>query len=355
VSFLACGTGAALFGHKTLRSRGPIIRDRTNPLYTAITAIGLARDDAPETPDVVDRASLLTVLHRTALRDSTPITVAIAALWALAAWGDARAPSVLERVERRLAADESSSMDLGMLLSALAAAHDADLVSPTSHSRIATIAKTELLSRFSDSGQLFRGRSSRRSPANQIYGGMTSFASQVYPIHGLTEFARVTNTEVPQRVVRVADRIAETQGPRGQWWWVYSPTTGSVLDGYPVYVVHQHGMAFMALAPLENLGLRNYRAHLALGLRWVFGENELDISLVDHADAFICRAIQRRGADPDGHLGMSRAQRGRLLLTTWGLGPPRTQPSPERLEVLEECRPYELGWLLYARSLILGW
>jgi hypothetical protein len=185
---------------------------------------------------------------------------------------------------------------------------------------------------------------------------MTSFATQVYPIHGLAEYARVTGTSPPREILRAADRVVELQGPLGQWWWIYRPSTGGVLEGYPVYSVHQHAMAFMALAPLVNLSLRDYREVLGRGLQWIFGPNELDAPLVDFEDAFVSRCIQRRGGHAEGVLGMSRSQWWRTVLSSWSReSPARPKPGPAELEVLEEYRPYELGWLLYARSLVAHW
>jgi hypothetical protein len=178
----------------------------------------------------------------------------------------------------------------------------------------------------------------------------------VYPIHGLAEYARVTGTAPAQEILRVADRVVELQGPLGQWWWVYRPRTGRVVEGYPVFTVHQHAMAFMALAPLVNLGLRDYREQLGRGLQWIFGPNELDTPLVDFDADFFSRCIQRRGGEAEGLLGMSRSQWWQAVLSSWSRQP-RTRPEPgaDELEVLEEYRPYELGWLLYARSLAAGW
>jgi hypothetical protein len=114
-------------------------------------------------------------------------------------------------------------------------------------------------------------------------------------------------------------------------------------------------MALMALAPLENLGLGTYRTKLAQGVRWLFGVNELKTSLVDFEQATIARCIQRSGADADGPLGMSTSQWRRVVLSSWGLRSRRIQAADEHLETLWESRPYELGWLLYARSLIREW
>ena len=40
---------------------------------------------------------------------------------------------------------------------------------------------------------------------------------------------------------------ASCRVPHGQWWWHYDVRDGSVVERYPVYSVHQHAMAPMAL------------------------------------------------------------------------------------------------------------
>ncbi len=51
-----------------------------------------------------------------------------------------------------------------------------------------------------------------------------------------------------------AAAICGLQGPEGQWWWHYDTRNGSVVEGYPVYSVHQHAMAPMALLDLREAG-----------------------------------------------------------------------------------------------------
>ena len=79
-------------------------------------------------------------------------------------------------------------------------------------------------------------------------GRMGSFADQVYPIYALAKFSKAY--QVPKAAERALDTaltLCELQGPYGQWWWHYDATTGKVLGQYPVYSVHQYGIAPMAL------------------------------------------------------------------------------------------------------------
>jgi hypothetical protein len=279
-----------------------------------------------------------------------------ATTWALAVAEDNRTRPALGALERGFNPIRSSSMDLGLVLSGLAAVIDAFPGLRAQAARVAALATQELVQRFSDVAQLFRGSSWALRPRRLLQWNLTSFASQVYPIHGLAQYARASARPPPQQIQRAAERLIATQGQLGQWWWIYSMRTGAVLEGYPVYSVHQDAMAFMALASLENLGLGSYRDELVRGLSWIFGKNELRTPLVDFDRGFISRCIQRRGADADGILGMSGEQWKRVVRSSWGLQHPvATTHEPDELEILEETRPYHLGWLLYARSLIRDW
>jgi hypothetical protein len=292
---------SGLFANKAVLTPGGVQRMGTNAVYSAMTVIGILNDDTGGQADA-----------------------------------DADA--------------------LALVLSALAATMDAFPGKRQGCLQRAAPAADELLDRFSDSAQLFRGRSRALRPSRQFDWLMTSFASQVYPIHGLAQFARASETELPGQAERAADRLVELQGPLGQWWWIYSTRNGTVLDGYPVYSVHQDAMAFMALASVQNLGVRSYDEELALGVRWMFGQNELGVPLVDLDRSFFSRCIQRRGADADASLGMSWNQRRQVVLSSFSLqAPADPAPDPEGLEILEETRPYHLGWLLYARSLVKDW
>lgn len=322
----------------------------SSPLYSAISAIGIEHDgEAPELRATL--AKTLDTLDELALRGSSRTALLATTIWALALRRDERAPVLLHRLDGSFSAPPSSSMELGLVLAAVAAVVDA-FPQERGGLRLATTAREALLARFEDSAQLFSGTSTAFRPRHRLQQNLTSFASQVYPLHGLAELARVTGGELPPEALRSAARLVEAQGPLGQWWWIYSARNGEVLDGYPVYSVHQHAMAFMGLAPLERLGGPTYRSELAKGLSWLFGDNELRLPLVDRDRRFIARCIQRRGADADGPSGMSRSQWRRVLLASWRLRSPPGVRHDGNLELLEECRPYELGWLLYARSLL---
>ena len=135
----------------------------------------------------------------------------------------------------------------------------------------------------------------------------------------------------------------------GQWWWMVDTKTGRWIDRYPVYAVHQHAMGpfcFWAARELTNSDLAE---HFRRGLDWLFGDNELNESLVDEEAGVIRRSIQRADSLSDGDYGVPLNTLRRRRLVGLGLGPLQYRyPMTERLAVLRESRAYAFGWLLYA-------
>ncbi|GAB3883503.1 hypothetical protein GCM10027612_15740 [Microbispora bryophytorum subsp. camponoti] len=83
------------------------------------------------------------------------------------------------------------------------------------------------------------------------------FADQVYPLQALARLhAAVGDADALAAAEQVAAGICAAQGAEGQWWWHYDARTGAVVEGYPVYSVHQLAMAPMALLDLADAGGR---------------------------------------------------------------------------------------------------
>jgi len=181
---------------------------------------------------------------------------------------------------------------------------------------------------------LFGHMAKWRSPAGLVRGRVGSFADQVYPILAMAHFSQVFGDgEASDNALRCASAICRLQGSQGQWWWHYDSVTGRVVEHYPVFSVHQHGMGPMALLALEESCGADFHTHTNNGLRWITGENELGQDLVDTHVGVAWRCIQ-----PPKSSAYAATIGGFV-----GRKPPRG-----RLNVLYECRPYELGWLLYA-------
>ena len=184
-----------------------------------------------------------------------------------------------------------------------------------------------------------------------VVGGTTSwyrshvgsFADQVYPVQAL---ARLHSSADDPEALAAADGVAATvcraQGKAGQWWWHYDARTGGVVEGYPVYSVHQHAMAPMALLDLADAGGQNHAEPISRGLRWLAGPAETSESLLLDEPPTTWRKVAR----------------GDRRKTVRGIRAAATRIHPlVRLAALDrlfrpgsvdhECRPYELGWLLY--------
>lgn len=163
------------------------------------------------------------------------------------------------------------------------------------------------------------------------------FADQVYPIYAFSLFGKAFgNVEALDIAEATANRICELQGPLGQWWWHYDASAGNVVGRYPVYSVHQDGMAPMALFALGNATGRNYNASIYKGLSWITGNNELGINMVDTEYNAIWRNLHRPRVAKYAELA------GTSITGTTASG------QPKDLRVLNECWSYHLGWLLYA-------
>jgi hypothetical protein len=344
---------AGLFSHKALLHEHGCRNVGTNPLYSAACLVGLATDASLEAHRVLSDIgdTCASTLAQTA-EASDDLALLGAVVWALALLDDGRTPRLVERLAG-LDERTSTSMGAGLALAGLAAASWRE---PRVSERALSIGRrfaATLAARFVPRAGVFASTSPAARRVDPLHRYVTSFASQIYPIVGLAEYALATSSAPLDCMFAAADSMRRKQGPLGQWWWIYSSRTGRVLEGYPVYVVHQDAMAVMALAGLARFGDYSNSHPLERGLRWLKGENELDRPLVSDTPAWYCRAIQRRGSDPDRFGGVSRAAHVRILLrSVVGSAPRGTFARPDRLEVLGEDRSYHLGWLLVAARLV---
>jgi len=159
----------------------------------------------------------------------------------------------------------------------------------------------------------------------------------VYPLYAFSIYGSTFANSGALEIARAtADRICELQGPLGQWWWHYNASTGKVAGRYPVYSVHQDGMAPMALFAAGLATGRDYNAAIYKGLSWIMGNNELNNDMVDTEHNVIWRNIHRTRIAKYAEL------------TCASLTGMTKKGQPKDLSVLYECWSYHLGWLLYA-------
>jgi hypothetical protein len=97
-------------------------------------------------------------------------------------------------------------------------------------------------------------------------------------------------------------------------------------------------MGPMTLFGLGDIIDHNFDAWIYKGLRWINSNNELSFDMESPSEGVIWRCIHR-----------SHRSLGRYLKAGFGHYSETIQHNrAEDLAVLFECRPYELGWLLYA-------
>ena len=310
-----------------------------NLRYTINVAQGLAW-----TPETVQRQVLdghsaidlaLSCIARAA-RSGEPGAVALAA-WAAAETANVFAGELFGMLETLLAApDPVETVPCAWALSAaLAGRRLGDT------ERVQWLAARRLLDAQAPSGLFPHTVPNDHAGWERAHVG--SFADQIYPIQA---FARLGYADRNPAAMAAAEacaaRIVALQGKEGQWWWHYDTRTGQVVEGYPVYSVHQHAMAPMGLLDLQEAGGTDYRAALIKGLGWLEQRPESRKPVISPSDCMIWRKIGRQ--EP------AKLVRKLSALTT-ALVPGWRLPGLDLLfptgKIDRECRPYEFGWLLY--------
>lgn len=177
------------------------------------------------------------------------------------------------------------------------------------------------------------------------------FADQVYPIQALARAAvhkgSTDGGSLLAAANRTAARICELQGDRGQWWWHYDSRDGAVVEGFPVYSVHQHAMAPMVLFDLLEAGGDDHVDEIALGVQWLETHPEAVEELISERWGLVWRKIGRHEPPKAARALGAVSTAVRAGATSSGLGRAIDRALPPG-KVDHECRPYELGWLLYA-------
>ena len=243
----------------------------TNVRYAAIVALGLATVPASVQRTVLSGRTVDELVASVALRARTSADVGAVAL---AAWATAEVTGVPDDVLlQRLHAEVTSgralpTVDGAWMLTAAVASlrrrNGTDMVA----AELIRHARDRLLR-----AQGAQGIFPHALPAVSLgrwRAHVGCFADQVYPIQALARLAQLTD-DLPALASanRAASRISELQGDAGQWWWHYDTRDGSVIEGYPVYSVHQHAMGPMALLDLAAAGGDDHTASIARGLDWL--------------------------------------------------------------------------------------
>ncbi len=168
-------------------------------------------------------------------------------------------------------------------------------------------------------------------------GNIASFADQVYPIFAFTLYSQIYKNKEAQLIVQeCALKICEHQGERGEWMWHYDARDGKLISKYPVYSVHQDAMAPIALFAAQRAIKMNLEEYIYKGLTWL-NNNSLNLDMVDRKNNMIFRAIgprkvHRKIKSTLTHLGLSKNE------------------GYSKVETVDECWSYHLGWVLFAFS-----
>jgi hypothetical protein len=329
---------------------GALSREGRNLRYAAIVALGLGTV-ATETQKAVLHGSTALDLVTAAVSRSTeshdPGALALVA-WAAAEVGGSPESTLLERLFRILRShDPLQTVDTAWILSAAVASLGVD-VAAVHAADIARISRERLLAAQGPAGIFPHALPPKTFGRLRAHIG--SFADQAYALQAL---ARLTTLGADPDALAAADRCAERlcalQGPAGQWWWHYDARDGSVVEKYPVYSVHQHAMAPMALFDLAAAGGADHSDASFRGLDWLRTHPEVADELISEDNALIWRKAARR--EPGKTVRMLAAGAS-LLHRSWR--PPGIDTVFPANRIDRECRPYELGWLLYAWRAVDG-
>jgi hypothetical protein len=228
-----------------------------------------------------------------------------------------------------------ATMELAWFLTGLARAN---LAAPKLAGLKDVTEKTyERLIRNRGKSGLFGHLSRKAGMHGAVRGHIGSFADQVYPTIALSavseSFGRKDALEV---ALTTARRVCSLQGPLGQWWWHYNSDSGTVVSTYPVYSVHQHAMGPMALFAAMEASGEDFSANIYKGMEWI-GNNELGMDMREASAPLVWRSIAQ-----------TKAGKWKTRLTASVSPESAMRATPGKLSLVTECRPYELGWMLYA-------
>jgi len=333
------------FCHTMRRARGTLQRESVSPRYTLMTLLGLRRLEQAAGKSPVDVAGVLgRMTEDLAWIDGAGDLGLL--LWAVAVIAPQRFDEIAEQTGARDAlrrykdAGRGYTMELAWYLTGVTCGMlemntrpGAFLLAEQADEAFRRLAANQ------GARGIFGHLTAGKSLAGTLRGKIGSFADQVYPIYALARFSRVTanasGKEALERARECARTICEHQGPNGEWWWHYDFASGRVAESYPVYSVHQDGMAPMALFALAEAAGEDFTAPIRKGLAWISGQNDLQIDMRNLEEGVIWRCLY-----------LPRTER--LLRQLLGSDHGSERVPVEKLKVNFECRPYELGWALYA-------
>ena len=329
-----------LFCYKLKQTPTGLVREGISPRYTAITLMGLHRlGESGATSPIEIKRVFDVLMTDTGWVDNIGDLGLLLWLCALVA------PDRLDEVNRRLDissaltrfrdARQRRTMELSWFLAGLA--HQA-LACPEklAGTRDLAVETYRRIKRNQGKEGIFGHLASNEGIAGMIRSDIGSFADQVYPVYAMTKFSQAYEDEqATKSALDCALTLCEAQGSLGQWWWHYDSSNGQVAESFPVFSVHQHGMGPMALLTLGEAVQSDFGPWIHKGLQWI-DDNELGFDMQDDSANVVWRCIERSRPNRIWNAAVNLVTRR------------EDRESRGGLRTLFECRPYELGSLLYA-------
>lgn len=331
-----------LFCHRLVRTEQGMVREGLSPRYTIMTLLGLREFEKAGGHSSFDTNAL----YESFMQDISWIHCAGdlgLTIWLMATFapdhlqGFLRGVNLESALSRYADARHGRTTELAWLLAGLS---HAAMTSPKLLAALTDLA-VETYHRIEENQNdfgFFGHMHVMKSLPGLLRGRIGSFADQIYPVYAISKFATTFGVEEPLGAALECGRaICRVQGELGQWWWLYDSAAGHTSSRYPVYSVHQQGMAPMGLFALEEATGQDFNEPIFRGLRWIYGANELGADIRDLDRNLIWRCILPKNGQTkywDTALSLVRS--------------PKQNASVGPLKILFEDRPYELGWLLYA-------
>ena len=332
------------------------IRDRTwqstrgteDVTSTAIALIGMHRAGVDPSLVGLDVERTLAALVERMRKRRYPGALGLV-LWANAVWGGRPLEGVahkvgieLDRVAELL--DTLTTMEVAWLVSGLV--HEYRRSTSVGARAALDVAFAVLIARLHGATALFCHASERAPMGHRVRRWVANFADQIYAVQAASLVAKSFDHDAALEIAeRCAARLVELQGGLGQWWWHYDPRIGEVVQGFPVYSVHQHAMAPMALLTLAAAGGTKHGRAIERSHAWI-AVNELGTDMVDPLAGTIWRNIEI------DERPIERVVRQTRSVIGWATDEAGTTAT--NLKVNHETRPYEWAWCLFAGALASG-
>jgi hypothetical protein len=330
-----------LFYEKVVCCDSSLVFGKLSPRYTLITLLGLHKYEKAGNKFPITLETILESVNKKAKEFNSIGDIGLH-IWALSLLAPDKlqqyydTKSLLNSLKTCIDAKNCLTTEIAWFLTGLS---QACLTLPKSTEQWKKLAiRTHNMLNNNYYGKGIFGHMNSCSIKGRIRGRIGCFADQVYPILALSTFSKIHDNSAVNNALECAKTICKLQGAQGQWWWHYDAFTGKVIGQYPVYATHQNGMAPMALFALNEVSDIDFSKAIYKGLGWINKSNEIEFDFIDAKNNVIWRCLQQN------KYKMYLQKIKSFLLK------PNDNRNQKKLVINRQCRPYHLGWLLYAFS-----